>query len=51
MSRAPNPRDVAAILTEIHLGIAMTRAAGVVCGSPLNIRIVKAPTLKQLAGE
>lgn len=30
---------LAAVLTEIHLGIAMARAAGVVCGPPQNIKI------------
>ena len=34
---------MAAVLTEIHLGIAMARAAGVVCGSPTGIRITRQP--------
>jgi hypothetical protein len=29
---------LAAVLTEIHLGIAMARAKGVVCGSPIGVR-------------
>lgn len=32
---------MACAITEIHLGIAMARAAGVVCGSPQNIRLVR----------
>jgi hypothetical protein len=34
------PAEVkAAIIAEIHLGVAMARAAGVECGSPTNIQI------------
>jgi hypothetical protein len=41
MAKPTSQELIAAVLTEIHLGIAMARAAGVVCGSPQNIKIAR----------
>jgi hypothetical protein len=41
MAKPTSQELIAAVLTEIHLGIAMARAAGVVCGSPQNIKITR----------
>lgn len=34
-----SPQLKALIIAKIYIGVAMARAAGVVCGSPSNIRI------------
>lgn len=36
---AYRPELHAAALTQIHLGVAMAKARGVICGSPRNVRL------------
>lgn len=33
--------QIAAVIAEIYIGIAMAKSRGVVCGSPVNIRVVQ----------
>jgi hypothetical protein len=43
--RKPTKDEIyAAVLAQIHIGIAMARASGIVCGSPQNIRIYEVKT-------
>jgi hypothetical protein len=38
--RKPTQAEImAAVIAQVHLGVAMARASGVVCGSPFNIRV------------
>jgi len=36
----------AMVVAQVHLGVAMARASGVVCGSPINIRVIPAKEAK-----
>ena len=36
---AYTPELYAVVLTQVHLGVAMAKARGVICGSPTNVRM------------
>ncbi|WP_189342936.1 MULTISPECIES: hypothetical protein [unclassified Mesorhizobium] len=43
--RKPTKSEIlAAAIAQIHIGVAMARASGVVCGSPQDIRVYEVKT-------
>lgn len=45
--RKPSSAEIYAMaVAQVYIGVAMARASGVVCGSPINIRVIPAKKAK-----